>query len=118
MQFTCQKCAEQFEYTKGCNISYTGIRCKSCNDDDTKQALERAKLRDHKPYQFTPFFDQSLGIYIASYSQKKEIEKSEGVTYMSNDDRIAATKEAQRNINHKKYTNIKNNITQIYERCR
>lgn len=64
---------------------------------------------------FRSFFDQSMGIMITSKAHQREIEKKHGVTYMSNDERISATKEAKMQVASRKSIKRKKDIKNIFE---
>jgi len=114
--WTCQDCGKEFDFEKGVYISYEAIKCKECK----KIWQDKILVEDRKlsVFHFTPFFDQSLGVYVESYSHKKQLEREHKVEYMSNDERISATKEAKRHIEDKKSSHIRKNITEIRDNIR
>ena len=65
---------------------------------------------------FNSFFDNSLGLWVTSAIEKKDIEKKYNVRYMSNDERIAITKEAKRNIRDEKKKMTRKAVTEVFEK--
>lgn len=113
--FKCQDCGKEFEYTKKVQISIDGIRCEECHKIWGDKILDNAQKRKYKCFKFKPFFDQSLGLYIDSYSHKKEIEKIYNVEYMSNNERIAVTKEAKINIENKNKAKYRKGVIEVMD---
>ena len=101
------------------------MRCDNCGkhvtklkrDNETRKFLcEECSPYYEENYVFRSFFDQSMGMMIDSPFKKREIEKEYGVTYISNDERIALTKQAKRNIKANEFKRHRKNIENIFER--
>jgi len=99
----CDKCNQNVNRLK--HYKNKGWLCFTCYSD----------VCIPESYVFKSYWDQSLGVMIDSPFKKKELEKKYGVTYMSNDERIAATKEAKRSVEAKKKYRYRKGVENIYE---